>query len=93
MSLLRCTGHVSLAMIHRRMVKEHELMVIDTDFQARKYVSCVQLGRIWGSIDCEAFNRVNTIYFEVQTEQIEGLWFAIDGKELMGIIDGVSGYK
>jgi hypothetical protein len=80
MSLLRCTGHVTLAMIHRRMVKEHELMVIDTAFRAKKCVSYVQLGRILESIDYEAFNRVNAVYFEIQTEQIEGLWFALDGK-------------
>jgi predicted transposase YbfD/YdcC len=93
MSLLRCTGHVSLAMLHRRMIKEHDLMVIDTSFRAKKCVSYVQLGRILGNIDYEAFNKINATYFEIQTEQIEGLWLAVDGKELRGTIDGVSGDK
>ncbi len=51
MSLLRCTGHVNLAMIHRRMIKEHELMVIETNFRAKKCVSYMPLGRILESID------------------------------------------
>jgi predicted transposase YbfD/YdcC len=93
MSLLRCTGHVNLAMIHRRMVKEHGLMVTDTGFRAKKCVSYVQLGRILESIDYESFNKINTTYFGIQTNQIEGLWLAVDGKELRGTIDGVSGDK
>ena len=93
MSLLRCTGYVNLAILHRRMVKEHDLMVNDTGFRAKKCVSYVQLGRIIESIDYETFNRINDQYFEVQTEQIEGLWRAVDGKELRGTIDGVSGDK
>lgn len=89
MSLL----HVSLAMLHRRMVKEHELMVIDTDFRVKRCVSYVQLGRILESIDYEIFNKINATYFDIQTDQIEGLWLAVDGKELRGTIDGVSGDK
>jgi hypothetical protein len=92
MSLLRCTGH-SLAMLHQRMIKEHELMVIDTGFRANRCISYVQLGRILESIDYESFNKINTVYFDIQTEQIEGLWLAVDGKELRGTIDGVSGDK
>lgn len=65
MSLLRCTGHVSLAMILRRMVKEHELMAIDTCFRAKKCVSYVQLGRILERIDYESFNGINTRYFDI----------------------------
>ena len=80
-------------MLHRRMVKEHDLMVNDTGFRANKCVSYVQLGRIIESTDYEAFNRINGQYFEVQTEQIKGLWRAVDGKELRGTIDGVSGDK
>lgn len=93
MSLLRCTGHVSLAMIHRRMVKEHELMVVDTSFRTKKCVSYVQLGRILESIDYEMYNKINADYFDIRADQIEGLWLAVDGKELRGTIDGVSGDK
>lgn len=80
-------------MIHRRMGKEHELMVNDTAFRAKKCVSYVQLGRILGGIDYQSLNEINAHYFDIQTEQIEGLWLAVDGKELRGTIDGVSGEK
>ena len=64
MSLLRCTGHVNLAMLHRRMVKEHDLMVNDTGFRAKKSVSYLQLGRILESVDYEVFNEINNQYFQ-----------------------------
>ena len=80
-------------MIHRRMVKEHDLMVNDTSYRAQKCVYYVQLGRILESLDYETFNQINDQYYEVQSEQIEGLWRAVDGKELRGTIDGVLGNK
>ena len=93
MAVLRTTGHLDLSCIHRRMVKEHDLMVKDTAYKALRCISYVQLGRVLDSIDYEAFNKLNDAYFEVNLEQIADDWYAVDGKELRGNIDGVSGEK
>jgi len=93
MAILPITGHVDLSCIHRRMVKEHELMVKDTGYKAHRYISYVQLGRILDSLDYEVFNKLNDAYFEVNIEQTADDWYAVDGKELRGNIDAVSGEK
>ena len=36
---------------------------------------------------------MNDAYFDVNIEQILDSWYAVDGKELRGNIDGVSGEK
>ena len=93
MAILRTPGHLDLSCIHRRMVKEHDLMVEDTGYKAHRCISYVQLGRVLDSLDYEGFNKLNDSYFGVNIQQVINDWYAVDGKELRGNIDRVSGEK
>ncbi|WP_394991384.1 ISAs1 family transposase [Emticicia sp.] len=58
-----------------------------------KCVSYSQLKRILQLIDYEQFNTINELYFSFIIKKDAEKWFSIDGKELRGTIDGVSGEK
>ena len=56
-------------------------------------VSYSQLKRILQLIDYKQFNAINESYFSYIIKKDAEKWFSIDGKELRGTIDGVSGEK
>lgn len=57
----------------------------------RKVVSDTQFRRILSGVDYQTYNELNAAHFWVSITEISGEWKAIDGKELRGNIDGLSG--
>jgi predicted transposase YbfD/YdcC len=59
----------------------------------RACISYSQLKRIIAQIDDAMFNKINEHFWGARIEQEQQEWYAIDGKELCGSIDGVAGEK
>ena len=57
-----------------------------------KAISHSQLCRILAQLDFTRYNGLTSDFFG-WSEQVEGVWRSVDGKELRGSIDGVSGQK
>jgi len=74
------------------MVREHEWLISQTDHQSLKPISDPQLRRVLASLDYQAYNTLTATFFGWLEGQA-GVWQSVDGKELRGSIDGVSGQK
>ena len=92
-SILRTQKKLTIAYIHRLMLVDAESLAADLGIKAAGCISYSQLQRITKSIDYECFNKINEAFFNQQIEKDASEWYAIDGKELRGSIDGVSGEK
>jgi predicted transposase YbfD/YdcC len=90
---LRVVGALNVSAIYRQMCREHVDVVGYLGLGKRKMVSDSQFRRLLKVVDYTVFNSVNDRYFNVCITESAGLWKAIDGKELRGSIDGVSGQK
>jgi len=93
-SMLRSVGKLNVSVIHRQMAREYSYVksVIGADF-SEKLVSDTQFRRILDGLDYSAYNSLNLAYFGKELLQEDGLWQAIDGKELRGNINGSMGEK
>lgn len=91
LSILRSTDKLSLSKISRNMVRNHDALKKELGSNSKVCVSRVQLSRILNSLDYECFNKITKEYFDYKITKDN--WKAIDGKELRGSIDGVSGDK
>jgi predicted transposase YbfD/YdcC len=91
LAILRSTDKLSLSKIHRNMVRNHDALNNKLDSGSKKCISRVQLSRILNTLDYECFNKITANYFDHKITKDN--WKAIDGKELRGSIDGVSGDK
>lgn len=97
LSILESTGKVSGQKIHRQMQRQHQRYQFFTDFKQVSCISYTQLGRILQDLDYVNLNQVFEHYFGCHILEESGEWYAIgyaiDGKELRGSIDKVSGAK
>lgn len=93
MALLRSTTALKVAALHRAMKRDHQQIGDETGFMAPRCVSDAQLRRILQTLDYEAYNQVNALYFGVLVGPQAAGWQAVDGKELRGTIDGIGGQK
>ena len=67
-------------------------MVEQAGLVSGKAISHSQLRRILAQLDFTCYNALTSDFFG-WSEQVEGVWRSVDGKELRGSIDGVSGQK
>ncbi|MDZ7935171.1 MAG: ISAs1 family transposase [Emticicia sp.] len=93
LSILRSVGTLNVSVIHRQMGREHEAILKALGLKRKKMVSDVQFRRILSSVNYANYNALNLAYFNKEFIEKDGEWLAIDGKELRGNIDGVSGKK
>jgi hypothetical protein len=93
LAILRSVGKLNVSVIHRQMCREHDLIVTYLGLKRRKVVSNTQFRRILSGVDYQTYNKLNDAHFGVSITEILGEWKAIDGKELRGNIDGLSGKK
>lgn len=92
-SILRSDKLLNLSVIHRAMLNDYEKLSHILGIKVAKCVSYSQLKRVLQLIDYEQFNAMNESYFSFIIKHDAEKWFSIDGKELRGTIDGVSGEK
>lgn len=93
LSILRSVGNLNVSVIHRQMGREHENILSILGLKRRKLISDSQFRRVLNSIDYQSYNDLNDRYFGVSIVETLGEWKAVDGKELRGNIDGLSGQK
>lgn len=91
-ALLRCGGQLSISRLHRWLVREHDWLVDQTGEMSRKAISHSQLRRVLADLDYTRYNGLSEEFFG-WSAQVEGVWRSVDGKELRGSINGVSGQK
>jgi predicted transposase YbfD/YdcC len=91
-ALLRSGGHLSISRLHRWMGREHTWLVDQTGHHSPKPISDAQLRRLLAGLSYERYNTFNDRYFGWSSSE-NGVWYSVDGKELRGSIDGVSGQK
>lgn len=93
LAILRLSGELNLVRIHRMMVRDYgklcQLLALKPSSDC---ISYSQLYRLLPSLNLEEYNSINEDYLGLSLTN-EGLWNSIDGKELRGTIDGVSGQK
>lgn len=75
------------------MQREYINLARELDLHICHCISDSQLRRVLSSLDYQAYNSLNEQYFGITLEEQSGVWQAIDGKELRGSIDGLSGQK
>lgn len=92
-SLLRVPGTLNVAKIHRMMKREYQQLSMDLSVTVHSCISDTQLRRVLSKLDYQAYNTINQEYFGINIQHNQQGWYAIDGKELRGSIDGVSGQK
>ena len=92
-ALLRTGKRLTIASIHRWMVREHAQLVAETGYESKKPISDPQLRRVLASLDYSLYNQVNETYFGKAVSSNDSFWQAVDGKELRGSIDGLKGEK
>lgn len=91
--VLRSDKKLTVAYLHRSMVRSYEELAQDLGIEVTCCISYSQLQRILKYIDYQCFNKINESFFNQQIEKDASEWYAIDGKELRGSIDGVAGEK
>lgn len=91
-ALLRSGGQLSVSRLHRWLVREQDWLKEQTGYPSPKAISDAQLRRVLAGLDYQAYNAFNGAYFGWVSSE-SGVWHSIDGKELRGSIDGVSGQK
>jgi|LakMenE29Apr09ns_1017244.scaffolds.fasta_scaffold05444_1 predicted transposase YbfD/YdcC len=92
-SILRSDKLLNLSVIHRAMLDDFEKLAHILGIKVAKCISYSQLKRLLQLIDYEQFNTMNELYFSFIIKKDAEKWFSVDGKELCGTIDGVSGAK
>ncbi len=98
-AVLRSGTGLDVASIQRRMEKEHEGLSVLLGHSSKQSISDAQLRRVLAGVDYQSYNQLNQTYFGVSLSEsapaakLPKEWQAIDGKELRGTIDGVSGEK
>lgn len=92
-SILRLTGQITISRVHRMMQREYVNLARELDLPLSQCISDSQLRRVLSSLDYQGYNSLNEQYFGITLEEQSGVWQAIDGKELRGSIDGLSGQK
>lgn len=75
------------------MQREHQQLTMDLSVKAACCISDAQLRRVLSNLDYQSYNTLNQAYFGINVQHNKQGWYAIDGKELRGSIDGVSGQK
>jgi hypothetical protein len=93
LAILRSVGKLNVSVIHRQMCREHDLIMISLGLKRRKVVSDTQFRRILSGVDYQTYNELNDAHFGVSITEVSGEWKAVDGKEMRGNIDGLSGKK
>lgn len=91
-ALLRSGRRLIISRLHRWIVREHAWLVEQTGHDSAKPISDAQLRRILAGLAYEAYNAFNIAYFGWSSSE-NGVWYSVDGKELRGSIDSVSGQK
>lgn len=81
-----------MSRLHRWLVREHPWLVEQTGLVSDKAISHSQLRRLLAELDYTRYNELTSDFFG-WSEQVGGVWRSVDGKELRGSIDGVSGHK
>lgn len=89
-ALLRSTGKLSLSFIHRTMFHFHNEIANECGSSSKRCISRPQLSRVLNSFDYKSFNDFSK---DLCCSSFEDVWYALDGKELRGSIDGVAGEK
>jgi hypothetical protein len=93
LAVLRSVGKLNISVIHRQMRREHEYVLSSLGKKHCKLVSDPQFRRILSQVAQRVYNQINASHFGVNLREQQGHWQAIDGKELRGNIDGLSGQK
>jgi hypothetical protein len=93
LAILRSAGNLKVSVIHRQMKREHEGILSILGLKKRRFISDSQFRRVLDSIDYQSYNDLNNRYFGISIVGVLGEWEAVDGKELRGNIDGLSGQK
>ncbi|WP_375562298.1 ISAs1 family transposase [Bernardetia sp. OM2101] len=75
------------------MCRSYEELAQDLGIEVSRCISYTQLQRILKESDYQEFNKINESFFNQRIEKDDSEWYAIDGKELRGSIDGVVGEK
>lgn len=93
LAVLRLSGELNLAKIHRMMIRDYDKLCQHLELKPLSgCISYSQLYRLLPSFNLEEYNSINERYLGLLLTN-QGLWSSIDGKELRGTIDGVSGQK
>lgn len=92
-SLLQSVGKLNLSSLYRIMSFKYEEYQNILNLSNASFISYSQLRRLLIMLDYSEYNAISENYFQSVEEQNTILWYAIDGKELRGSIDGVSGMK
>ena len=92
-AILRTDKKLTVSVIHRSMVEDCGRLAAELGIKVDKCVSYSQLKRILKIIDYQQFNSINVSYFGSVVHSEADQWFSLDGKELRGTIDRVSGEK
>ena len=82
-----------MSVIHRSMLEDFTRIVRLLDVKAKRCISYSQLKRVIKTIDYQQFNSINNRYFAKVLSINSTIWETLDGKELRGSIDVVSGRK
>ena len=91
--VLHSDKKLTVAYLHRSMVGSYKELAQDLGIEVTCCISYTQLQRTLKRIDYQCFNKINESFFNQQVEKDASEWYAIDGKELRGSIDGVAGEK
>jgi predicted transposase YbfD/YdcC len=91
--VLRSDKKLTVAYLHRSMLRSYKDLALDLGIEVTRCISYTQLQRTLKRIDYQSFNKINESFFNQQVEKDASEWYAIDGKELRGSIDGVAGEK
>lgn len=93
-SILRNSDRLNYLKIHREMKREFRYikrkLALD---DVNKCISYSQFKRVLQMIDYEEFNSINNDFFGKQVVKENRSWKSVDGKELRGTIDKLSGQK
>lgn len=94
LAILRFSGKLNLSKIHRMMVRDYERLCTSLEFcPLSGCVSYTQLLRLLSMTDLQGYNSIHEEYLGLSFDSHADCWRSIDGKELRGTIDGVSGQK
>lgn len=92
-AMLRTEKKITIACVHRKMGENHQALLSLISKSSCKLVSYSQLKRILRKISFSNLNEIFCDYLGVKLFVENNEWYAVDGKELRGTIDGVSGEK
>ena len=92
-ALLRTSNSLNYSMIHREMCREAHYTQRKLGLPTLKCISYTQFKRLLLFINYKKFNLINIEFFGKTIEKDDRKWKSIDGKELRGTIDKISGQK